>query len=101
MTKADIFCVNLLASGQADVGLAFGGGCTGEDRFAVGVWRDSEEGTPYLHHAQANLFCRLDRSIDYCTHSIFIAGVVKASSIEPVAPLLYQDGKFLLSTGFS
>ncbi|WP_420144148.1 flavin reductase family protein [Sphingobium sp.] len=95
MTKAGVFCVNLLASGQVDVGLAFGGGSTGENRFAVGVWRNSEEGTPYLQHAQANIFCRLYRSIDYCTHSIFIAEVVKASSIATVSPLLYQDGKFV------
>jgi flavin reductase (DIM6/NTAB) family NADH-FMN oxidoreductase RutF len=87
--------VNLLSRDQQDVSAAFGGGLPHEQRFAVGTWRETENGLPALDGAQANLSCVIDAMLAYGTHSIVIARVLKAEVSPTVAPLIYQDGGYL------
>lgn len=87
--------VNLLSRDQQAVSAAFGGGVPREQRFAVGTWREGENGLPKLEGAQANLSCVIDAMLAYGTHSIVIARVLKAEVSDDVAPLIYQDGAYL------
>ena len=89
------FCVNLLHSEHADVGLAFAGSEPADRRFARGDWDEDADGVPFLRNAQANLFCDKDRQIAYGSHSIFIGSVRRVDVREDIAPLIYQDGAFL------
>ncbi len=87
--------INLLSSHQHDVSAAFGGGVPRERRFEIGNWRDNGYGLPMLDEAQANLRCVIDAMLAYGTHSIVIARVLEVRVSDHVAPLIYQDGRYL------
>lgn len=87
--------VNLLSRDQQDVSVAFGGGVPREERFAVGEWREGDDGLPVLIGAQARLSCVIDAMLAYGTHSIVIARVLRAEVSDQIAPLIYQDGRYL------
>ena len=94
---AGMFCVNLLGIGQADLSGTFAGKRKGLARFDVGTWAADQSGLPYLVDAQANVFCDVDRSMHYETHTIFIGRVRGVRCSDPVAPLLFQDGHYAAS----
>ncbi|MCP3733493.1 flavin reductase family protein [Sphingomonas sp. RP10(2022)] len=87
--------VNLLSRDQQAVSAAFGGGVPRGERFATGDWRDGANGLPALEGAQAHLCCVIDAMLAYGTHSIVIARVLAAEIGGEVAPLIYQDGRYL------
>lgn len=87
------FCVNLL--GQDNLAVAqCCAGPSGTDRFACGAWLQFDDGTPYLADAQANIHCRLEESICYGTHEIFVGRVDAVRTYGEVAPLVYVNGGF-------
>jgi flavin reductase len=92
------FCVNVLRSLQIDISRAFSGQLRGEDRFAIGAWQSNEEDLPFIKDAQANLFCEIERTMEYATHTIFIARVYSAIVKEEVDPLIYQDGAYFTTS---
>jgi flavin reductase (DIM6/NTAB) family NADH-FMN oxidoreductase RutF len=85
------FCVNILFRGQREFCDAFSGHLKGDERFQVGRWMD-QDGTPYLQDAQANVFCTVDKTVPYGTHSIVVGRVCRALSKLEISPLLYLDG---------
>jgi flavin reductase (DIM6/NTAB) family NADH-FMN oxidoreductase RutF len=92
------FCVNLLRASQESYAGTFSSSkIRGADRFAEHAWKasDEEDGLPYLVDAQANLFCDIDQTISYGTHTIFIGRVSAIRIGELVSPLLYADGQYL------
>ncbi|UXT61358.1 flavin reductase family protein (plasmid) [Agrobacterium fabrum] len=91
------FCVNMLQVNQQDISTAFAGRLKGRDRFLAGDWRISEEGLPYLTDAQASLFCTLQQTVPFGTHSIVIGTVNRVLFSETISPLLYEDGKYARS----
>jgi flavin reductase (DIM6/NTAB) family NADH-FMN oxidoreductase RutF len=97
LSRGGRFCVNVLRSFHCGLSQAFSGKLKGEDRFDLGDWRESDDGTPFLGDAQANLFCEIARIMDHATHSIFIAHVHSVRVQEDVDPLLYQDGKYAIA----
>ncbi len=87
------FCVNVLMASHHELVACFSGQKIGETRFDTGDWRlDGTTGLPYLHGAQCNLFCRVDRVTTVGTHSVIIAGVNAVQVSDDVVPLLYVDG---------
>jgi flavin reductase len=92
LVSAGRFCVVLLGEQHTAVCEAFGGRLQGEERFTVGDWREDEHGLNYLPDAPAALFCRLDHSFDYGTHTICIGQVEKVLLGEQAKPLLYHEG---------
>lgn len=92
------FCVNVLRSQQIGISRAFSGHLRGEDRFDIGKWQLNKEGLPFIEDAQANLFCEIVRTMEYATHTIFIARVYSAKVRELVDPLIYQDGAYAIAT---
>ena len=90
------FCVNLLASAQRKIAAVFAGGLTGEARFAHGTWTPDEQGVPRLEDAQANVSCRVDRTLAYGTHSIVIGRVSGVRLVGAVDPLVFRDGRYIV-----
>lgn len=95
MASGTRFCVNLLKDAHADVAGAFGGKLQGAARFTAGDWADNERGVPYLTDAQANIFCTVDALMLYGTHTIFVGKVDEVRLFGDIAPLIYQDGRYI------
>lgn len=89
------FCVNILATSHGSLSRAFSGKLSGGERFSVGQWDEDTRGRPYLMDAQANLFCAVDATVDYGTHTIFIGKVDAIRLHGDVDPLIYGDGKYI------
>ncbi len=94
MNRSGRFCVNVLRSFHSELPRIFTLKQKGEDRFRTGDWQQALDGLPFLADAQANLFCEVDRSIGYGTHTIFIGRVYSAKIQEQIDPLLYHDGRY-------
>lgn len=86
------FCVNLLGTQHAALVHAFGGGLEGAARFGVGAWRHDGDGVGYLADAAAILFCTLEQSHAYGTHTIFIGQVDEARIADGIASMLWGEG---------
>ncbi|QRX81744.1 flavin reductase family protein [Glaciimonas sp. PAMC28666] len=95
------FCVNLLGVGQSNLSGIFSGERKGLSRFDVGTWTTDENGLPYLMDAQANIFCDVDKTMHYETHTIFVGRVRDARCFGVVAPLLFQEGHYASSIPLS
>lgn len=95
LTKAGVFCVNLLPEGADDIATRFSSSRFRDLRFAEGNWSELETGSPVLNVAIASFDCRITSAIDASSHTIFIGEVVGIRLPEqPISPLLYVDGAF-------
>jgi len=94
ISHARQFCVNMLDVSQADLSGIFAGKRKGLARFDVGEWAAEARGLPYLVGAQANVFCDVDASLHYATHTVFIGRVRSVRCAQEVSPLLYADGRY-------
>jgi flavin reductase (DIM6/NTAB) family NADH-FMN oxidoreductase RutF len=88
------FCLNILHGSHEEISALCSGKAKGEERFATGEWRTSEEGIPFLADAQANVLCQSGVSLATKSHSIFIGKVVRAFQSGEVDPLVYVDGRY-------
>ncbi|NML08438.1 flavin reductase family protein [Sphingomonas sp. G-3-2-10] len=88
------FCINILHLEQEEVARACGGLMKGEDRFTLGEWGESEDGTPFLASAQANIFCTNEARFSYGTHDVFVGQVSGVTLHGDVNPLVYVDGRY-------
>jgi flavin reductase (DIM6/NTAB) family NADH-FMN oxidoreductase RutF len=98
LLRAANFCVNVLHRDHAELSAAFSGAVPHEKRFDVGTWARSAEGPRYLTDAQAALFCRKAKAIPYGTHTVFFGEVTRVEVREPVAPLVYQNAGYCVTT---
>jgi flavin reductase len=73
-----VICVNTLAARQADLTSVFSGqkGLDMEARFAMAGWSELETGAPVLEGALVSFDCRIDRTFEVGTHSLFVCRVV-------------------------
>jgi flavin reductase (DIM6/NTAB) family NADH-FMN oxidoreductase RutF len=88
------FCINILQATQAEISAICSGKARGEARFAVGSWRDSPLGPPYLQEAQASFVCRNVSKLEFGTHGIFVGQVEQVYMREQKNPLVYMDGRY-------
>lgn len=94
LLEREQFCINVLMEGHHALVGTFSGQKSGEERFAGGGWDAHESnGLPYLADAQSSLFCRVETVTQVGTHSVILARVIDARVADPVAPLLYADGR--------
>jgi flavin reductase len=86
-------CINILNNDQQEISNL----CSAKDaepsRFKNDHW--NQDGVPFLKHAQSNIFCEVDKIIEYHSHSIVISKVIQAKSAEPFNTLIYADGRYL------
>jgi flavin reductase (DIM6/NTAB) family NADH-FMN oxidoreductase RutF len=88
------FCINVLQASQADISALCSGKAKGEARFAVGSWRNSPLGPPYLLEAQSSFICRNVSKLEFGTHGIFVGQVEQVRMRAPNDPLVYMDGRY-------
>jgi flavin reductase (DIM6/NTAB) family NADH-FMN oxidoreductase RutF len=90
-------CVNLLTHSQRHLLEAFSRSEQRAQRFAGQDWRDVGSGLPWLASASAAVCCRVDKTMDYSTHTIFIACVLELRATQPSpeddAPVVWFDGR--------
>jgi flavin reductase (DIM6/NTAB) family NADH-FMN oxidoreductase RutF len=86
------FCVNLLLNKHQSCSDAFAGKLIVPERFDIGAWRQDDHELPFLADALANVFCRVDRTLQYGSHSIVIGCVLDARVAQPIEPLIHLDG---------
>jgi flavin reductase (DIM6/NTAB) family NADH-FMN oxidoreductase RutF len=93
------FSLGIMPSGSHDIGVAIATAASSE-RFNHGNWNqlsgtdDITDGLPWLAETQATLFCSIGASMDYGTHTIFVANILHATGSSSDDPLLYCDGRF-------
>lgn len=92
------YCINLLNQNHAFISARFSSSQAPQERFAVGEWRATDQDIPYLADAQANLFCELDQALPYATHHIVIGRVDDCRFSDEIAPLIYQNGAYAISS---
>jgi flavin reductase (DIM6/NTAB) family NADH-FMN oxidoreductase RutF len=88
------FCINILQASQAEISAHCSVKARGEDRFALGSWRNSELGPPYLLEAQSSFICRNVSKVEFGTHGIFVGQVEQVHLCEQNDPLVYMDGRY-------
>lgn len=98
LVESGRFCVNVLRVDQQEISAAFGGKLKGRSRFDVGEWHLSADGIPILNGAQANIMVSAQKIIPFGTHSVIIAVVDHVSVSEAVAPLLFENGRYVRSS---
>lgn len=69
------FCVNVLRAEDADLANAFSGRQPGEARFRMRDWTHLASGAPALVGALASVDCRVAKSLDHGTHTVFLGEV--------------------------
>lgn len=93
------FCINILYADQTEIAEAFGGKARADERFAVGAWSEGADGIAFLREAQASIFCAVDVTMPYGSHTVVIGRIVEILVAGHVAPLLYQDGRYTVGLG--
>ncbi|EJJ31469.1 flavin reductase family protein [Rhizobium sp. CF142] len=93
------FSLGIMPSRSHVIGRAIATAASAE-RFLHGNWNrlagtgETTDGLPWLAETQATLFCTIETSLDYGTHTIFVANVVHAIGNCSNDPLLYCDGRY-------
>ena len=92
--SSQAFCVNVLRVEDADLANAFSGKQSGESRFRSGEWLRLSSGAPALASALTSLDCRLVKSMDHGTHTIFLGEVQSIVFGREGRALLYANGQY-------
>lgn len=91
------FCINVLASDQAEVARRFATKASGEEKLA-GVPHELVDGVPVLGGAIAWLACELDRELDGGDHTILLGRPLDAGAEDDAQPLVFYGGRFHAGT---
>lgn len=94
LTRVSHFGISILHSSHRAISERCSGADKGETRFSLGTWNENGDGVPYLIDAQACIFCRNDKRVDYGTHGVFFGLVQSAHTMGDVSPLIYMDGDY-------
>ena len=93
--QAGIFCINLLAEGDAEIAQRFSRAEDRHKRFETCDWQPLTTGAPCLKAAIAAFDCVVASTLLIHTHTIFVAHVVDLAVPNAAdAPLIYADGCF-------
>jgi flavin reductase (DIM6/NTAB) family NADH-FMN oxidoreductase RutF len=92
LARASHFCINVLGSDQLDIAERFSRSDLRDQRFRSGNWIRSCDGFFHLADARSAIFCRMDRIIEYSTHSLHLGIVVGVSPGNAKLPLVWLNG---------
>jgi len=94
--ESGIFAINVLASGQEDLGKRFGFKSGRQvDKFAGLDWTTAATGAPILPQAYAFLDIKLKDTFPAGDHTLFLGEVVAARILHPQAqPLVFKKSDF-------
>lgn len=91
-----VLCVNVLTGRHKDLSGTFGGG-QGLDidgRFATASWRVLTTGAPVLTDAAVSLDCRISRTEEIGTHTVFFCEVVDIAIADDPEGLIYFNRSY-------
>ena len=88
-----LLCINILQKNQQEIANLCSSKDSESQRFENDIW-DLRE-TPFLKDAQANIFCKIDQTVPYHSHTIVLAKALKAESKEEFNTLMYGAGGYL------
>lgn len=95
LLRAGVFCVNLLAEGDADTARRFGSAASRHERFEDGQWVDQAPGVPAYCRALVSFGCEIAASLVVGTHTVLIGRVVTVTGSDGTSlPLIYYGGDF-------
>lgn len=89
-----VFCINVLRAEDAGLANAFSGTQSGEARFGSGEWLRLASGAPALASALASFDCRVAKSLDHGTHTVFLGEVGSLVIGRKGRPLLYAGRQY-------
>ena len=94
--KNGIACVNILTASQRDLSDIFAGrrNLSMPERFASAKWSTLVTGAAVLDEALLSLDCRIARSDDFGTHSLFVCRVVGLTPARDDPALIYFGRAF-------
>ena len=88
-----LLCINILQKNQQEIANLCSSKDSESQRFENDIW-DLRE-TPFLKDAQANIFCKIDQTVPYHSHTVVLAKALKAESKEEFNTLMYGAGGYL------
>lgn len=94
MAAGTAFCINILHRSQQEIAERCARANPGENYLRAAPWTLSATGLAHLPDAQACIFCDVDQTIPYTTHSIFIGTVSEVRTHGESAPLIHLDGAY-------
>ncbi len=86
------FCINLLNEKQQDIAEICSDPNRINERFDNIEWIGDKP--PIMKNALVNIICKVDKIVEYKTHSIVIGLVQKMNNSEHKNPLMYQEGMY-------
>jgi flavin reductase (DIM6/NTAB) family NADH-FMN oxidoreductase RutF/DNA-binding IclR family transcriptional regulator len=92
LTKADSYCINVLAHDQLEVCRTMA--VPRDDKFAAVPWRRTEYGAPSLDEAVAHIHCTPESQVEAGDHYIVLCRVQALEVTRPVTPLLFFQGGY-------
>jgi flavin reductase len=84
-------CVNTLSPGHVDLSRLFGGKTPVDERFAAASWTSNESGSLILDGAAVAFDCRVTKTADVGSHTVFFCEVVAIAHNEEADGLIYFD----------
>lgn len=89
-----VLCVNVLAAGQEQLSILFGGRTTAAERFAAGTWSVITTGAPVLAGTVASFDCRVAQMTDVGTHTVLFCTVEAVAIGETTEGLIYFGRRY-------
>ena len=86
------FCINLVNEEQRDIAEICSDPNRINERFKNIEWIGDKP--PIMKNALVNIICKVDKIVEYKTHSIVIGLVQKIKNSEHKNPLMYQEGVY-------
>jgi flavin reductase (DIM6/NTAB) family NADH-FMN oxidoreductase RutF len=86
-------CVNILQKTQQEISNLCSSKELESQRYDNDFWDISD--IPFIKNAQANIFCKIDKTVSYHSHTIILAQAFKAESLKEFNTLIYADGGYL------
>ena len=93
LTKGENLCINILQKNQQEISNICSSKELESQRFQNDFWDVSD--IPFIKDAQANIFCKVDKTFAYHTHKIVIGSVTRSQSADTFNTLMYADGGYL------
>lgn len=101
IVRSGAFCINVLRNEDAELANAFSGTQSGEARFKAGEWLRLASGAPALASALASFDCRVAKSLDHGTHTVFLGEVGSIVIGRKGKPLLYAGRQYARLTSLA
>jgi len=93
LIKGENLCINILQKNQQEISNLCSSRKQESQRFENDFWDVTD--IPFIKNAQANIFCKVDQTLSYHTHTIVIASVFQSQTAETFNTLMYADGGYL------